>query len=135
MIVGAVASLVCMMLILNPGLSYYQLLALFFGLGLFTSTQVITYPMVAESNQADLTGTATGLASVLIMGGAGIAQMLFGFLLDKHWDGLIVNSIRIYSASNYQFAMKMFPIALIIGLFAIVLARETQCRKLEEVCN
>lgn len=136
MIFGAVASLVCMFLILaGVGLSYTQLLMLFFCLGLFTSTQVITYPMVAESNQAHLTGTATGLASVLIMGGAGIAQMLFGILLDKHWNGLVVEGVRIYSASNYQFAMKMFPVALIIGLLAVFLARETKCRKLEDVCN
>ena len=131
MVTGIVATLVCFLVIMNGShLSYNSLMVLFWCIGFFSSTQVIAYPMVAESNPAELTGTATGLASLLIMGGAAAGQLLFGHLLDYHWSGSVMEgAVRVYSAQNYQFAMKMFPVACIIGLIAILLARETYCHK------
>ncbi len=126
MIWGGVLTLICLGVVLvYPKAPYSLLLGLFFAIGLFSSTQVIAYPMIAESNPQQLTGTATGLASIIIMGGAGVAQVLFGKLLDWHWNGSMELGQRIYSAMNYQFAMLMFPIAFVLGLVAIVFARET----------
>lgn len=132
MIIGATLSLAVIAVILSfDPLSYSQLLVLFFALGLFTSTQVIAYPMVAESNPAELTGTATGLASVLIMGGAGVAQVLFGYLMDSRWNHVLDNGVRVYDASCYSYAMTLFPVAFAIALIAILLTKETHCRQKE----
>ncbi|MCK1862763.1 MFS transporter, partial [Legionella pneumophila] len=80
-------------------------------LGLFTSTQVISYPLVAESNQPENTGAATGIASVIIMGGGGVAQVLFGWLMTHHAG----TNVTAYTVSDFQFAMWMFPVAAIAG--------------------
>lgn len=129
MIIGAILSLFIVLLIVwIPGWSYATLLGLFFLLGIFTSTQIISYPFSAESNTAALTGTSLGFVSLLIMGGAAVAQVLFGKLLDMNWDGVIVNSERIYSISAYNKAMWMFPIAMGIGLLASLLMKETYCK-------
>jgi MFS family permease len=129
MLWGGVLTLICISLVMfNIHASYILLLSLFFAMGLFSSTQVIAYPMIAESNPHQLTGTATGLASLIIMGGAGVAQVLFGKLLDWQWDGGIDMGQRVYSAMNYHFAMMMFPIAFILGLIAIYFASETFSR-------
>ncbi len=75
MIFGAVATLITTIpLFINVVLTQMSLSILFFALGLFTSTQVISYPLVAESNQAENTGAATGIASVIIMGGAALLK-------------------------------------------------------------
>src|SRR5690349_11847066 len=69
MILGAIATLLTVApLFMDIVLSQTQLSMLFFALGLFTSTQVISYPLIAESNPAENIGTATGIASVIIMG-------------------------------------------------------------------
>lgn len=130
MLYGAIFSLLIIVLVIAfPSLSYWSLLTLFFLLGLSTSTQIIGYPMVAESNPEEITGSAMGLTSVLVMGGAGVAQVLYGYLLDFHWQGTMELGKRVYSAFEYQWAMWMFPIAFVLALIAMAIARETYCRR------
>lgn len=125
MLIGALFTLACgLILLLSPVLSFSSLSLLFFCLGFFSSTQVIAYTMVAESNEPALTGTATGLASLIIMGGAGVAQVLFGELLDWHWQGLVSQGQPVYTVADYQFAMWLFPAVFLIGLIAIYKAKE-----------
>lgn len=124
MILGAVATVLTVIpLMLGIPLSVTFLSILFFALGLFTSTQVITYPLVAESNPTQNTGVATGLASVIIMGGGGIGQILFGVLMRQH-AGLAMASDTI---AEFQSALWMFPLAAMVAFIAILLVHETYC--------
>src|SRR3990167_9122392 len=137
MIMGAVGTLVTVVpLFLDVSLSQFQLSLLFFTLGLVTSTQVISYPLIAESNAEHNTGSATAVASVIIMGGAGVAQVLFGWLMQHHAIqkqlGMAISS---YSTSDFQYAMWMFPLAAVLALLAIGLARETNCKNQMRAVN
>lgn len=126
MIWGAIFSLITIsMLIYAPGLTFLKLVALFFLLGFFTSTQVISYPLIAESNPHGSTGTATGLASLLIMGGGAVFQPLFGSLLDHYWDHAISNGIPVYKPHDYLEALLILPVGFVISLIAAYLLRET----------
>ncbi len=130
MIWGAMLSLIVVSLVVFvPVWNYASLLILFFLIGFFTSTQIISYPFAAESNESSVTGTAIGLVSLIIMGGAAIAQILFGKLLDLNWDGLMSAGQKVYSVSAYHNAMLMFPIAMGIGLLAALSIKETYCKK------
>lgn len=129
MILGAIFSLaIILSIIYLPGLTFISLLLLFLLLGFFTSAQIISYPAIAESNPKSLTGTATGLASILIMGGGAVFQPLFGWLMDLHWSGLVIKTVAIYSAGDYLRGMTIMPIAFVIGLLAALLMRETHCQ-------
>ena len=124
MIAGAFATLLAVIpLFMGIALSEMALSVIFFLLGVFTSTQVISFPLIAESNTTSNTGVATGIASVIIMGGAGVGQVLFGWLMQHH-AGAVTQQ---YTVADFQYAMWMFPIAVVIALLAIVLARETYC--------
>lgn len=126
MIAGAVVTLGLLIpLLVFDNLPTLLLSLLFFSLGLFTSTQVISYPLIAESNPLHNTGAATGIASVIIMGGGGLSQVLFGMLMQHHAKGLSIQ----YSAADFQFAMWMFPVAVLMALFAIAFTRETYCKR------
>lgn len=125
MYIGVLISLLLIMpLFSGVALSETVLSLLFFALGVFTSTQVITYPLVAESNRAGNTGGATGIASVIIMGGGGVGQVLFGYLMHHH-----AGSTQ-YTVADFQYAMWIFPIAFMTALFALFLTRETNCKRL-----
>jgi len=129
MIIGAVLSLLILLIIMFiPVLNFYSLLLLFLLLGFFTSTQIISYPLIAESNPRHLTGTSTSLASILIMGGGAVFQPLFGWLIDLHWDQTVLQGVPYYSISNYHYGMAIFPIAFIVSLFAACCLRETYCQ-------
>ena len=126
MIIGAVATLFTVIpLFMHVVLSQLLLSVIFFALGFFTSTQVISYPLVAESNQSENTGAATGIASVIIMGGGGVGQVLFGWLMSHHAGTTVTE----YTVADFQFAMWMFPIAAIAALIAVLMTRETYCKR------
>jgi hypothetical protein len=72
-----------------------------------------------------------GLVSLIIMGGAAIAQIIFGQLLDMNWDGVVVLGQKIYSVAAYHQAMLMFPVTMGIGLIAALCVKETYCKKKE----
>lgn len=126
MIVGAVGSLLLVLpLVINSPLSPSLLSILFFSLGLLTSTQVISYPMIAESNALANTGAATSIASVIIMGGGGVGQVVYGWLVQSHAGWQIAH----YSSADYSHAMWMFPITAFAALIAVLFSRETHCRR------
>lgn len=126
MLVGAIATLITVIpLFMGTAFSQSVLSVLFFAIGFFSSTQVIAYPLVAESNPAETTGAATGIASLIIMGGAGIAQVLFGWLMSYHAN----NASSVYTVADFQCAMWIFPIAVVIAFIAVLLTKETYCKR------
>jgi len=122
--IGALLTLLAFLpLFRGEALSEILLGIIFFAIGFVTSAQVISYPCIAESNSARNTGAATGIASVIIMGGGGIGQVVFGQLVQHHAGMVSLN----YSAIDFQFALWMFPVATCIALFALAFTRETYC--------
>ncbi len=122
MLAGAMATLLVMLpLLIGVSLPAQILSVLFFLMGFFTSTQVISYPLIAESNRKENTGSAIGFASLIIMGTGGVGQVLFGWLMAYHAG---IDTQR-YVVSDFQFAMWMFPVAIIIALLAMIFIRET----------
>lgn len=131
LIFGVLSLVVMLLLMLVPHWSMPALLLLFFALGYFTSAQIISYPLVSESNPHQITGSAMGLASTLIMGGL-YSQPFFGWLLELHWDQKMVDGVRIYSADNFNLALSIMPIAFVFGLIAAMFIKETYCRSVED---
>lgn len=129
MIIFAILSIPVMVgIIYISNLSLAALIMLFFLLGLFTAAQIVSYPTIEESNDKAITGTAMGLASVLIMGAPAIFEPIFGWLMDKNWDGTIINGAHYYSAHAYYYSMLMMPAMLVVGLIASFLVRETNAQ-------
>jgi MFS family permease len=131
MLFFAVLSVILLLLIMYlPHLSIHSLLWLFFLLGFLTSSQVISYPAIAESNEHDIAGSALGWASVLIMGAPALFQPFFGWLLDLHWSGAMVNHVPQYTLSDFRLAFWMLPITGLVALVMGLLAKETFARSM-----
>jgi len=128
---GVLSLITILLMIYVPGWSMTSLVLLFFALGYFISAQVISYPLVAESNPHHVTGAATGLASTLIMAGL-FSQPIFGWLLGLHWDGTKAHGVPIYTLANFNLALAIIPIACVIGLVAAFFLRETYCKGVED---
>lgn len=129
MIVGAVVSLVVMMILLYvPHLSFSSLLLLFFLVGFVTSSQVLSYPTIAELNPTSLTSTAVSIISVVIMLSGVVFQPLFGWAMELHWDHTMVDGAPLYSAADMLNAMLMMPVAFVVAFFVALLMKETFCQ-------
>ncbi len=129
MIIGALLSIaVLFILIITPILSLNEIIILFFLIGFVTSSQVLSYPVIAELNPLYLTGTATSIASTTIMTSGAIVQPLFGWLMNLHWNHVMANGAAIYAASDFFRAMLIMPIACLIGLVIALFIKETYCQ-------
>ena len=127
MLIGGSLSLATILILLfTNNLTYPALILIFLMLGFFTSSQVLGYPVVAESNATNNTGTALGIASVIIMLG-GTTEPLYGWLLELHWNGTIIADIPYYSHSDFLSAMLIMPIAFLVALICTALLREPFC--------
>lgn len=124
MIFGALFTFVLIIpLFININLSIAELSLIFFCWGLFTSTQVVIYPMITESNCLSNTGLANSIASIIIMGGGALGQLVFGGLVQYHAGA------NHYLSADLEFAMWLFPITTVFALLSILLTKETYCKR------
>lgn len=126
MVIGAILSLVVILILMYvPNLSLSELIILFFLIGFVTSSQVLSYPVIAELNPITLTSTAVSIASVIIMVSGAIFQPFFGWVME--WNKVNQDTI-IYSSQDFNNAMLIMPIAFILGLVIAFLIKETYCQ-------
>lgn len=124
MLGGAILSLGVMLAIMFPpstsaGLFYL----LFLLLGILTAAQSIGYPVIAESNEDKVLGTANGLSAVVLMGMGAIGQPLFGQLVARFGGGSEATPEQLQSA--FQSAIWVMPIAFIGAIICAILLNDT----------
>lgn len=135
MIVGSTTAAVIMATILYvPNLNTQTLNMLMFTLGLFYSAQAIVFAVGRELSPNEAAGTAIAVTNMLVMIGAMFLQPLVGRLLD--WSVIlrtkgvtqvmtIDNMKHLYTASDYQFAISIIPIGIIIAALLTFFINET----------
>jgi MFS family permease len=125
MFFGAILSITIFLLIqFIESPSEALLTFLFFLLGLFTSTQVLSYPLLSENNPKELTGTSMGIAAVIIMGLPMAIQPLTGIILDASWDGALINGAPLYSKEAFSTAFSLFPILFLVAFACTFFIKE-----------
>jgi len=128
MIIGAVLSLAVMLILVYlPNLSLFSLIGLFFLIGFVTSSQVLSYPAIAELNPIYLTSTAVSIDSICIMVSGFIFPPFFGWLME-HRTGAAAQAMTVYTAQDFNYAMWVFPIAFVVALIMAFFIRETYCK-------
>lgn len=122
MLIGGLANLVCIALILYLPLSFHALVALFFLLGLFSASQIISYPLIMESCPPHIIASSEALSATLIMGGGAIFQPLFGYMLDHMAEQ------GVYTIQSFQHAMLILPLAFCVAIVLAACIKETHCQ-------
>lgn len=129
--VGVLASMLTLLAVLYLPVSFNIMGILFFLLGLFTSAQVISYALVAESSSPAMTATAVSVISILTQGGYLLYQNLFSTLLTGYGNMHMVAGIPVYPLDAYQQAALILPIGLLIAFLLLFGLKETHCRQVE----
>lgn len=136
MLLGASGAALVMMIILYvPNLSNVQIGALMFLLGLLYSAQAIVFAVGRELSPSEAAGTAMALTNMIVMLGATFLQPFVGRLLD--WSvylrdkGLYTTHLAtekmqlLYTADDYQFALSVIPLGILIAAFLTFFLKET----------
>ncbi|KGP62346.1 MFS transporter [Legionella norrlandica] len=128
---GVLASLLTLLGVLYLPVSITMMSVLFFLLGLFTSAQVISYALVAESSPPMMTATAVSVVSILTQGGYLIYQNLFSALLTNYGGVRLINGVPVYLLEAYQHAAIILPAGLLIAFLLLFGLKETRCQQIE----
>ena len=127
--IAAVASLMVVLVILFAPVSLIGMAILFFLLGFFTASQVISYALVAESSAPEMTATAVSAVSILTQGGYIVYQNLFSTLLLWHGEMQMRDGVPVYSLGDYQSSALILPFGLGLALWVILKLKETHCHQ------
>jgi len=126
MIVGAIMATIFISLVLYvPNLDLHVIYALLFLFGFSTSVQVLVFAVGKELSPAHLAGSAVALTNMLVMMGGVIFKGVIGDMLDNHWDGIFIEGIRIYSATDYRYAVSIIPVCMFVGAVLAFFLKES----------
>lgn len=112
-------------------LPIYAIWGGFFAFGIACGVQVITFAIGRENCPLRVAGTAIATTNFLVMLWGAFFQPLVGKILDMVWAGDIVDGIPLYTAQNYQVAMIILPVGLLLGLLCTCFLKETACQQVE----
>ena len=102
-----------------PIFSVEALYAVFFGTGLFLGSQIFAFACVCELNSKTVSGTASGVHNTFCMLSGIIFQPLVGHILD-----LLGHGGEGHSILEYQYALSVVPIAVLLALLMTFLMKE-----------
>jgi sugar phosphate permease len=125
------ATITVLILFYTPNLNVNTIYTLFLLFGAFCGVHPLCFAISKENNPTTLSGTAVAITNTLIMLGGLIFQPLVGKLLDAHWQGTMVHGVRLYSASDYTFALSVVVFGLILSTILILFVHETHCEAWE----
>jgi len=124
-----------MIVLYMPGLSKIMINVLMFVLGLFYSSQCIVFAVGRELSPNEAAGTAMAMTNMVVMLGAMFLQPLVGRLLDmslvSHVTNLPIQQMsvdklqQLYTAADYQFALSVIPLGIIIAAILTFFLKET----------
>ena len=103
---------------------------LFFLLGFCAGGFIVTFASAKEAVAPNLSGMAVGLVNTGLFLGAAIVQPLFGWIMDRGWDGTLIDGVRIYGAGDYRRGLLVLVVFAAIAFVGSLLVKETRCRNL-----
>jgi len=101
---------------------------LFAAIGFTSGGLIIGYAHARESNHPGAAGAVGGVVNMGPLGFAAVMQPALGTILDRHWDGLLVDGVRIYGAGAYSAAFLWLFLSSCLSVAAMYFTRETWCR-------
>lgn len=87
----------------------------------FSIAREITLPRYAA--------TGLGFMNMMNMIGIALCHPIIGIILDRVWDGSMENFQPLYSQNNYEVALSVLPMGILVALLLLPLIRETNCQQ------
>jgi sugar phosphate permease len=103
---------------------------LFFLLGFCAGGFIVTFASAKEAIAPNLSGMAVGLVNTGLFLGAAIVQPLFGWIMDRGWDGTLIDGVRIYGTGDYRRGLLVLVVFAAIAFVGSLLVKEIRCRNL-----
>lgn len=133
LIIGTLLALGCLTSVLyGSGISMIGIMILLGCFGFGASGFFTCFAMIRELFPLILVATVLGIMNTFDSVCEALFEPFVGALLDKTWDGTIVNGIHQFSLLGYHMALLVLPLSLVFALTTLIFIKETHCRTYEE---
>jgi MFS family permease len=113
------ASVFLFVLISWNSMSISLLKACLFLIGFVSAPQVICFVLGVEKNAENAKASAIATINMLVTLVGGILQPFVGWLLDLLCDNPTEPAFHCYCASDFQWALSVMPIVMLLGFFLV----------------
>jgi MFS family permease len=117
-------------LLFIPGLPVGMLTAVMAATGICSASFIVCWSLAKESVPAHLSGTISGVINMGLMLGVTVLQPAVGWVLDRHWEGGIIDGVRVYSLAAYQAGFGLMAGWILLSLLLLFFTRETYGRQM-----
>ena len=100
----------------GKNLSKEELFLLAIIIGFFCGAEMICFNAAWHLVPATATGLTVGVINSISLILNAFLQQLIGFIMDRIWDGNLIDGMRVYSEDNYLVALSSLPIMIILSL-------------------
>ena len=97
-----------------------------FLIGLGMGAVPLAFAAVGELAPPSVRGTASGLVNTGGFISAAVVQPLFGYLLDRGWQGDMEGGVRLYTPGAFQQGILLCCGLAVVGFIGALLTRETR---------
>lgn len=126
---SGVLSLAVGVLILFPPQSLWASAVLLVITGSSGAAMAITFALARENSPKDISGSVTGIVNSMTVASGAVLQPGVGLILDRVWDGTVVDGVRIYQASDYRVAFTLILATTVIGFLTTLTLKESSFGK------
>ena len=129
MYIGSMGALLTSLLfIYAPIQSGWFMQLLLFSFGVFSAGFLPAFAIAKELCNKHYVATGLSFMNMMNVIGIALAQPVIGFMLDKMWQGQIIDQVRVYPLSAYHFALMLLPLGILVSLLISPSIKETYCQ-------
>ncbi|MDF1757234.1 MAG: MFS transporter [Legionellaceae bacterium] len=103
---------------------------LLFLFGVSSAGFLTAFSIAKELCNKDCVATGLSFMNMMNMLGIALAQPAIGFILDRMWQGEILDKVRVYPLEAYYYALALLPIGMVIALILLPRVPETYCKSI-----
>ncbi len=131
--IGAIGAVISSMLFIYAPINASWIMEfLLFAFGIFSAGFLPSFSVAKELCSKHYVATGLGFMNMFNMIGIAFSQPFIGYVLDKMWQGDLVNNVRIYPLEAYYKGLAILPIGMLLALLILPFIRETHCRAVED---
>ncbi len=133
MYIGSVGALISSTIFIYAPIGSPWIIKLFlFAFGLFSAGFLPAFAIAKELCSKKYVATGLSFMNMMNMVGIAVGQPIIGYMLDKLWQGEIVNHVRVYPLEAYYISLSLLPIGMLISLLILPYLKETYCRSVQD---
>lgn len=125
---GLLATAGISLIILFPAMPLPLLQAVLVMQGFGSSAMVLSFAVAREHNPPWANSATLGIINSFVVGSGAVLQPAIGYLLDRGWDGRLLDGARVYSLDTFGFALQVLPWCCLAGVVAACFIREVRDR-------